>query len=106
MRRVIEDDRALYSGLIRLHLLRRAADRPIFGQALLDELAERGHRMSAGTLYPILHRLERRAYLRSRDTQRDGRTRRLYRATPAGRQALTENWQRMRHLFGALSRND
>ena len=100
------EDRALYSGLIRLHILHRATDRPIFGQALLDELAERGYRMSAGTLYPILHGLERRGYLRSRDTQRDGRTRRLYRATRAGRQAFTDTWQRVRHVFGALFRND
>ena len=73
---------------------------------MLDELAERGYRMSAGTLYPILHALERRGYLRSRERQRDGRIRRLYRATPAGRQALAETWQRVRHLFGALFRNE
>ena len=54
------DDRALYSGLIRLHILHRAAERPIFGQAMIDELAVMGYRLSAGTLYPILHGLEHR----------------------------------------------
>ena len=48
-------DRNLYSGLIRLHLLHHAAEGPIFGQAMIDELGRHGYRLSAGTLYPILH---------------------------------------------------
>ncbi len=35
------DDRGLYTGLIRLHVLHHAAEGPIFGQAMIDELAGR-----------------------------------------------------------------
>ena len=61
-------DRNLYSGLIRLHILHHAAEGPIFGQAMIDELGRHGYRLSAGTLYPILHGMERQGYLRSRLT--------------------------------------
>ena len=59
------DDRDLYSGLIRLHVLHHAAKEPIFGLGMLEELARHGYSMSAGTLYPILHGLEKKGYLRS-----------------------------------------
>jgi PadR family transcriptional regulator PadR len=54
------DDRDLYSGLIRLHVLHHAAEEPIFGLGMLEELARHGYRISPGTLYPILHGLEKK----------------------------------------------
>lgn len=94
------DDPGLYSGLIRLHILHRAAARPIFGQAMIDELARHGYRLSAGTLYPILHGMERQGYMRSRSILSGGRSRRVYRATAAGRKALAIARQRVEELFG------
>ena len=95
-------DRQLYSGLIRLHILHHAAEGPIFGQAMIDELGRHGYRLSAGTLYPILHGMERQGYLRSRPATTDGRNRRVYRATPAGRKALVTARQRVQELFGEM----
>jgi PadR family transcriptional regulator PadR len=100
------NDRALYGGLIRLHILHHAAEGPIFGQAMIDELARHGYRLSAGTLYPILHGMERLGYLRSRPTRSDGRARRVYRATPAGRKALIVARSRVRELFGEMLGDD
>ena len=68
-------DRNLYSGLIRLHILHHAAEGPVFGQAMIDELGHHGYRLSAGTLYPILHGMERQGYLRSQQTLKAGRQR-------------------------------
>ncbi len=96
------DDRDLYSGLIRLHILHHAAKEPIFGLGMIEELARHGYRVSAGTLYPILHGLEKKGYLRS-TAHRDGRrTRRLYRATSAGRRAVAAARAKVRELFGEL----
>jgi len=95
-------DRNLYTGLVRLHILHHAAEGPVFGQAMIDELGRHGYRLSAGTLYPILHGMERLGYLRSQATLRDGRSRRVYRATPAGRKALVLARQRVRELFGEM----
>jgi DNA-binding PadR family transcriptional regulator len=99
-------DRTLYNGLIRLHILHHAANGPIFGQWMIDELANHGYRLSAGTLYPILHGMEKHGYLKSRLTQQGGRNRRLYRATPSGRAALGMARQRVQELFGEMFETD
>jgi PadR family transcriptional regulator PadR len=96
------DSRFLYSGLIRLHILHHAAKEPIYGLAMIEELRRHGYRLSAGTLYPILHGLEARGFLRS-ERHRNGRSlRRLYRATPAGRRALRSAKGKVSELFGEL----
>ncbi|TMH07078.1 MAG: hypothetical protein E6H67_04615 [Betaproteobacteria bacterium] len=40
----------------------------VFGLWLIEELQRHGYRIDAGTLYPILHSLERRGLLRSKTT--------------------------------------
>jgi PadR family transcriptional regulator len=95
-------DRNLFTGLIRLHILHHAVEKPIFGQWMIDELARHGYRLSAGTLYPILHSMEQRGYLKSQVTQANGRNRRFYRATRMGRKALANARERVRELFGEM----
>jgi PadR family transcriptional regulator PadR len=95
-------DRSLYTGLIRLHILHHAAEGPIYGQAMIDELGRHGYRLSPGTLYPILHGLEEQGYLRSAAKVRDGRSRRVYRATPHGRKALVAARKQVQELFGEM----
>ena len=94
--------RDLCMGLIRLHVLHHAAEEPIFGLGIMEELARHGYRLSAGTLYPILHGLERRGYLRSRVERRGRVNRRVYRATPIGRRALSMAKRKVQELFGEL----
>jgi len=96
------DDRDLYAGLIRLHILHHAAKEPIFGLGIIEELACHGYKLSAGTLYPILHGLERKGYLRSRMERLGKRGRRVYTATPRGRRALEHGKIKVRELFGEL----
>src|SRR5437763_13384543 len=91
-------DRDLYSGLIRLHVLHHAVEEPIFGLGMIEELARHGYRISPGSLYPLLHGLEKKGYLRSTQ-QREGRSlRKLYRATPQGRKALDAAKSKVREL--------
>ncbi|MBX3233605.1 MAG: helix-turn-helix transcriptional regulator [Labilithrix sp.] len=99
-------DRDLYSGLIRLHILHHAAHEPIFGLGIVEELARHGYKLSPGTLYPILHGLETKGYLRSTE-KRMGRTvRRVYRITPRGKKALDAAKEKVRELFGELFEDD
>ena len=44
-----------------------AAREPVYGLALIEELARHGYTLSAGTLYPVLHSLEAAGYLRRQD---------------------------------------
>ncbi|MGA2267774.1 MAG: PadR family transcriptional regulator [Bryobacteraceae bacterium] len=96
------DDRDLYSGLIRLHVLHHAVHEPIFGLGMVEELARHGYRISPGTLYPLLHALQEKGYLRSTE-RRNGKSRRkLYRATRLGRNALRAASGKVRELFREL----
>lgn len=95
-------ERDLYSGLIRLHILYHAAREPIYGLGIMEELGRHGYKLSAGTLYPILHGLEKKGYLQS-DAERDGKTsRRVYKATEDGERALAEAKVKVKELFGEL----
>lgn len=94
--------RGLYTGLIRLHVLHHAVKEAVYGFAMIEELRRHGYELSTGTLYPILHGLEQRGLLTSA-RERDGSAeRRVYRATPAGRKALTAAKTKVRELFGEL----
>jgi DNA-binding PadR family transcriptional regulator len=88
----------LFSGLVRLHILHHAAEGDLYGNWMIEELARHGYKISPGTLYPMLHALERKGYLKSR-IKRTGRSwRRLYRATRHGVQALKIARKRVREL--------
>lgn len=97
------DDKDLYAGLIRLHILHHAVEEgPVYGLWMIEELGRHGYRLSPGTLYPILHALERKGYLRSMREQAGSRVRRTYAATADGRKALASAKQRVWELFGEL----
>ena len=96
------NDKDLYSGLIRLHVLHHACESEVFGLDMIEELGRHGYKMSPGTMYPILHGLERRGYLRSSEFHAGRVRRRVYKATPAGQKALKAAKQKVRELFGEL----
>ncbi|MEC5405987.1 PadR family transcriptional regulator [Paraburkholderia sp. MPAMCS5] len=96
------NDRDLYAGLIRLHVLHHASREPLYGKAMIEELGRHGYKLSPGTLYPILHGLENKGYLKS-TLERSGRSgRRMYRATVTGRRALASAKHKVRELFSEL----
>ena len=96
------DHRELLSGFVRLHILLHAVDAPVYGAWIIEELARHGYRLSAGTLYPMLHGMEKKGYLVSHE-QRLGKTmRRFYRATDLGKEALVIAQGKARELFGEL----
>ena len=96
------ENQELLSGLIRLHILHHAVEEGVYGQWMIEELARHGYRISPGTLYPMLHAMERKGYLKSSLQGIGRRARRLYRATPKGRKALAFAKDRVRELFGEL----
>jgi DNA-binding PadR family transcriptional regulator len=104
MRSRLEQD--LFSGLVPLHILHHANEQPVYGMWIIEELAEHGYKLSAGTLYPLLHRIEKRGLLRSEAKRAGSRSRRVYRITPAGRRALAEAKHKVRELFGELFESD
>ena len=96
------DNRDLYSGMIRLHILHHAEHETIFGAGMAEELARHGYKISPGSLYLILHGLEKRGYLKSAEERSGKSIRRLYKITASGRRALKTAKLRVRELFGEL----
>ncbi len=92
----------LFKGLIRLHILHHASEGEFYGQWMIHELARHGYALSPGTLYPMLHGLERSGYLKSRKEQLGRTFRRVYRATALGREANRQAKIRVRELTGEL----
>ncbi len=91
--------RRFRQGAVAVHVLHHAAEGDVHGAWLAEELARHGHRLSPGTLYPLLHRLEDQGLLAGHDQVVDGRVLRRYRATPKGRKALAE----IRHVVAELA---
>jgi len=92
----------IYSGLVRIHILYHACQGPIFGLGMIEELGRHGYRLSSGTLYPLLHGLEMKGYIRSREVRSGRSMRRVYRATAAGRKALALAREKVKELLGEL----
>ena len=66
------------------------------------ETRRHGYRISPGTLYPLLHGLEQKGYLQLWE-ERNGRSRRrVFRATPKGRQAPQAAKRKIRELFAEI----
>ena len=77
-------------GAVRLHILHHAASQELNGAWMAEELGRHGYKISSGTLYPALHRMEEEGLLSSRKELRSGRLVRLYLATDLGRATLAE----------------
>ncbi len=99
-------DRDIFAGLIKLHILYHASKEKIFGLWIIEELRRHGYELSPGTLYPILHRMEKRGYLNSEKEIVKGKTRRVYSITAPGKEMLTEAKSKVRELFGELFEDD
>lgn len=80
----------MIQGLVRLRILRAATRGPISGVELSQDLATAGHRVGPGTLYPLLHDLEKAGWLKSKSKTVKGKRRRYYRVTKKGRLQLEQ----------------
>lgn len=82
--------RDFFLGFIKIHVLHHAALEPVYGMAMMAELAHHGYDLSPGTLYPLLHGLEEQGYLTHTDRVVEGRVRKYYVITDKGKTALSE----------------
>ena len=83
-------------------------DAPSYGYAILTrvrELSAGELEWSDGMLYPLLHRLQRQDWLSAEWTASpEGRRRKMYAITPAGRRALAEQRQQWAAVTSTLDR--
>jgi PadR family transcriptional regulator, regulatory protein PadR len=94
--------RHFFNGFIRVHILYHAAKEPVYGAEITEELIRHGYRVSQGTLYPTLHQLEASGYLICRTEVVEGKRRKYYRATAAGRKVLAEARDKLLELVAEV----
>jgi PadR family transcriptional regulator len=80
---------------------------PLHGYGIVEELHRHsgGHlSLPSGTVYPALHRMEQAGLVRSRWVTVEGRRRREYLLTPAGRRGLGEHRRSWNQLVWIVTR--
>lgn len=92
-------DREIRLGIWKIHILHHAEAREVWGLWLLEELAEHGHQLSPGTLYPALLRMERNGWLRRTGRALHTRARQTFRITRAGSRLLRELRREVAELY-------
>jgi PadR family transcriptional regulator, regulatory protein PadR len=91
--------REILLSLWKVHILHHAGEAAVHGQWVLTELRRHGYEISPGTLYPLLHRMERQGWLRCRRAAGGGaRARKDYRLTAKGRKILAEVREQLKEL--------
>ncbi len=87
----------------KIHILHHAADgRGVYGQWMLEELGHHGYRLSPGTLYPMLARMEERGWLRATEPKRS-KAARVYRLTRSGQEVLARVLVALDELYGEVA---
>ncbi len=94
-------------GHLDMIVLAALAGGPAHGYAVIQEINRRSggtFNLPEGTIYPVLHRLEKNGLLSSRWTTADsGRKRRTYTLTGRGRTALADQRAMWERFAGAIS---
>jgi len=93
-------------GAVRLHVLHHAAIGEVHGAWMATELARHGYKISPGSLYPTLHKMEAEGLIRSRSQVVEGRVLRSYTTTDKGRRELNTTKQQLRELASEVLGDD
>lgn len=95
-------DKSLLSGSTTLLVLSLLRESDKYGYQMITDLSlrsEKAFELKEGTLYPILHGLEKEGALRSYDKESpSGKKRRYYSLTPKGRRLLEEKREQWEHF--------
>ena len=98
----------LLQGTLDMLILKVVALGAIHGYAIaqrLEQMSGAVLQVQQGSLYPALHRLEKRRWLRAEWAQSDtGREARFYTLTTAGEKQLGVEESRFSQMFGAIMR--
>jgi PadR family transcriptional regulator PadR len=95
-----EVEREILLAFWKVHILHHAGERPLHGQWMLTELRHHGYEISPGTLYPLLQRMQRMGWLKSKIDPKGGkRARKDYRLTRKGREVLGIIREQLEELY-------
>jgi len=91
--------RKFFNGFIQIHILHHALKEPIYGVWMMDELREHGYDISPGTLYPLLHSMQKNGLLEMAEKNVEGKIRKYYTTTSLGEVVLKEARAKAYEMF-------
>lgn len=104
----MEKSREILQGTLDLLILKALAVAPIHGWGISDRIAQLSgdvFRIGQGSLYPALHRYEKRGWVDSHwHTTENNRIARYYQLTADGRRALSNHLDEWRAYVDAVDR--
>ncbi len=98
----MDTKRDILRGFIKVHILFHAAQEPVYGLGLIQELARHGYHLSPGTLYPLLHSMQQDGYLVSQEEVVGGKVRRYYRSAGLGQETLRDAQAKIKELVSEV----
>ena len=101
------DKTGLPQGTLDLLILKTLALEPQHGWAIserLQQITNQGIAIGQGSLYPALHRLERKGWLKARwETTTNNRQAKYYELTRTGRRQLADQTEEWRRIAGVMA---
>lgn len=101
-------DKSLLAGSTATLILKLLDNQDMYGYQIIEELARRSDntfQLKAGTLYPLLHGLEKKGLLESYEENADSaRIRKYYRLTNKGKKHLKEKTNEWKEYSSAVSK--
>jgi PadR family transcriptional regulator PadR len=104
---MMEIDRELLKGSISLLLLNLLSRGELYGYEIVVEASRRSanaFQFKEGTIYPALHQLEKKEYIKAEwRTGENGRERKYYSLTAKGKKASESYERQWQYLTGAIN---
>lgn len=107
------ENKSLISGSTSMLILSLLSEKDMYGYEMIETLNQRSNHvfdLKAGTLYPLLHSLEEKAYLEAYENTDNTKLRKYYRITRKGRKylkSLSDEWleyaQAVKGVIGGVS---
>ncbi|MBP1560248.1 MAG: PadR family transcriptional regulator [Oscillospiraceae bacterium] len=101
-------DKSLMAGSTGMLILQLLEEKEMYGYEMIDTLEKRSDStfsLKAGTLYPLLHSLEKAGYVSSREAESEnGRMRKYYAITDEGAGFLAEKRNEWNVFSGAVNK--
>lgn len=86
-------EKSLMSGSMTMLLLKLLNEKDMYGYEMIDMLRQKSQNvfeLKAGTLYPLLHGMEEKGFLRSYEQEYAGKVRKYYSITKEGKGMLAQ----------------
>ncbi|MBU6392152.1 MAG: PadR family transcriptional regulator [Planctomycetes bacterium] len=91
--------RDVHLAFIKVHILYHAAKEDVFGIGLIEELGRHGYKLSPGTLYPTLAKMQQSGLLTCECRTVQHKQRKYYKITRAGLELLDDVKVKLKELY-------